>query len=154
MTLHETISNLSKRIREAYSPPLISLAFSCLALMDDVLLSEWMPHPAQVLTPEPDTYITCDYCGSDIFCHFFQCSSCIRGSDPITICPLCCASGRGCKCISGMRACSIVTFDSLVKPRNGLALLLSNKSNQDLGILKPWAHEYAMSLLRSSSRDY
>lgn len=120
-TIHQALLHYTK------STPTNAANLRCLInLFDDVLLDEYdkdhkkMPHVLQitaasdssqdVLHPQDNTRVTCDFCDTDIFQSFFECKKCISiegdaaGGDPsdeldgLIICPQCYVEGRTCRC--------------------------------------------------------
>jgi hypothetical protein len=102
-----------------------------LSLYDSILVEEYEPGPVDMVSRptsrppsiEEDIFISCDFCGCDIFQSFFECSS---SSDGCVVCPGCYVEGRNCKCENAkMRPMQYRDIQQLIRVRRNAVKALT-----------------------------
>ena len=116
-------------------------------LLDIIIVSEWAPGIGLVAPNEdPTSFLSCDFCGGDIFVTYMECSPCgekrwrleaneVGDCDPIAICSLCYATGRSCKCMRKMKIAQQARFQDIVDERNRAVDLLERHANKSFELL-------------------
>jgi hypothetical protein len=100
-----------------------------LSLYDAVLVEEYEPGHAEMVSRPPssplsigDTFISCDFCGCDIFQSYFECGS---SSDRCFVCPGCYVEGRSCRKHGKMRPVQCRDFEQFLKVRKNAVKALA-----------------------------
>ncbi|GJE95153.1 hypothetical protein PsYK624_113340 [Phanerochaete sordida] len=153
LVLHEEYSPEHKRLPTIYSRAASPTESDCDAVLSRAMTfslrtpSKRQRKPAQKFDQayeqneaEHLANFCCDFCGSDIFQSYFECSSCrpfnaededdmrsdeeTRLGDGVLICPPCYVEGRTCSCTE-MKPGQCRPFTDLLRDRNDAAALLS-----------------------------
>ncbi|KAH7102294.1 hypothetical protein BKA62DRAFT_617730, partial [Auriculariales sp. MPI-PUGE-AT-0066] len=131
MLLHSTAHYAEelRRLHKAasHTPEQLAVVEDLLELLDEVLINEYAPGALNLPEPklEEGMHLTCDFCASDIFITYFECTKCRSSSnDPVALCGLCYASGRTCQCVRKMKPAVVRSFQGVLDQRNQIAAVV------------------------------
>ncbi|KIK57690.1 hypothetical protein GYMLUDRAFT_45855 [Collybiopsis luxurians FD-317 M1] len=96
-----------------------------LKAFDDVLKNECVADYTSLPCIPSETFLTCDFCGADIFQSFFECNEChtYDSNDSCAICADCFIEGRSCRCRS-MRPMQVQPLGNILRERRSTVKLL------------------------------
>lgn len=120
-TVHHTLLKLTAALVPSSPPTEVERLRQCLDLFDHILVEEYSEDTLSMARPSENAHTICDFCGSDIFQSYWECSHCVQGpSAPIgegfALCSRCYVDGRSCSC-NELVPVQCVPFESLLIDR-------------------------------------